>query len=238
MKHAGWFIFPLIAIAFFLSCRHNPEILPVTPVDTTHITPPPDTGKKCSPDTIYFQNAILPLIVSSCAKSGCHDQNSHQGGVTLIDWYSIVNTGNIVAGNAAESKLYQVITSGSGEDRMPPSPANPMTSGQINQIAKWINQGAKNNKCDSLGCDTVNVTYTHTIQPIIQTFCYGCHSGSSPSGGINLSDYNSVKSVASGGKLMGAIKHQTGYFSMPPNGSLSACQINEFQKWINLNYPQ
>jgi hypothetical protein len=81
------------------------------------------------------------------------------------------------------------------------------------------------------------VTYTKTIQPIVQIFCLGCHSGSSPANGLSLSGYDAVKTAA-GGRLMGAIRHQNGYFSMPPGGSLTACQISEFQIWINLNYPQ
>jgi hypothetical protein len=229
----------MFVLSIYSSCKHSPGILPVTTSDTTHNPPPPpppDTGKKCSPDTIYFQNEVLPLIVSTCAKSGCHDQITHKEGITLTDWSSIVGTGGVDAGNAAGSRLYQSIAGG-GDDRMPPPPANPLTSAQINDIAKWINQGARNNKCDSTGCDTVNVTYTKTIQPIVQIFCLGCHSGSSPANGLSLSGYDAVKTAA-GGRLMGAIRHQNGYFSMPPGGSLTACQISEFQIWINLNYPQ
>ena len=226
----------LMTLAIYSSCKHNPGIIPVTTIDTTHNPPPPpsDTGKKCSPDTIYFQNEVLPLIVSSCAKSGCHDQVTHKEGVILIDWSSILNTGGVDPGTAAGSKLYQVISGGS-DNPMPPD--NPFSSTQINDIAKWINQGARNNKCDSTGCDTVNVTFSKTIQPIVQIFCLGCHSGSSPANGLTLSGYDAVKTAASGGRLMGAIMHQNGYFSMPPGGSLTACQISEFQIWINLNYP-
>ena len=46
--------------------------------------PEPTTTSNCNPDTVYFQNTILPLVVSSCATTGCHDQKSHKDGVVLI----------------------------------------------------------------------------------------------------------------------------------------------------------
>ena len=238
MKEYGALFLIVIFFLLVFSCKHNPELLPVTHADTTHNPPPPtpDTGRKCSPDTVYFQNEVLPLIVSTCAKSGCHDQTTHEHGVTLIDWSSIVNTGGVVAGNPNNSKLYEVITA-SGDDRMPQPPASSLTSTQTAMISKWITQGAQNNKCDSLGCDTSNVTYTGTIAPIIQTFCLGCHSGATPANGLTLEGYDAVK-TATGNRLMGAIQHQAGYFPMPPGGSLSSCKIHEFQIWINHNYPQ
>ncbi len=43
-------------------------------------------------------------------------------------------------------------------------------------IIKWINEGAKNNSCSNLNCDTVNtVTYSAQVDPIIQLYCVKCH---------------------------------------------------------------
>ena len=44
-------------------------------------------------------------------------------------------------------------------------------------------------------CDTTNVTYSKTIQPILSSQCYTCHEGSTPTGGLILTDYNSVMVV-------------------------------------------
>ena len=105
-------------------------------------------------------------------------------------------------------------------------------------IGTWITQGALDNRCDSAGCDTINVTYTNTIAPILQTYCLGCHSGPNPSYSINLSTYNGVVGVAESNRLMGALRQETGFFAMPKNASkLSDCQIAQFQKWINTNEP-
>ena len=98
----------------------------------------------CSPDTVYFLNEIMPIISSNCTMSGCHDNISHAEGVNLTTYTNIMRY--VKAGNAGNSKLYEVIIK-TGGDRMPPSPMAPLTSVQKAFIQKWINQGAKNNNC-------------------------------------------------------------------------------------------
>ena len=44
----------------------------------------------CHPDTVYFRNTILPLVVSSCATTDCHDNVSHKDGIILTDYASII----------------------------------------------------------------------------------------------------------------------------------------------------
>ena len=86
-------------------------------------------------------------------------------------------------------------------------------------------------------CDTTNITYTNTIQPIMTQSCTGCHSSSSPSGGIDLSTYSSVRASAEDGSLYGSMAFQSGYSPMPKNGSKSTdCTLNKIQAWINQGY--
>jgi hypothetical protein len=80
-------------------------------------------------------------------------------------------------------------------------------------------------------CDTTNVTYSGTIAPLLNNNCTVCHSGSVTSGGILLTNYTSVQTVASSGMLMNALKG-SGVPLMPISGSLSACKITQFQIWI------
>src|SRR5687767_13786653 len=83
-------------------------------------------------------------------------------------------------------------------------------------------------------CDTSNVTYALKVLPIIQTECYSCHSGSAPSGNVNLDGYDNLKVYAGNGKLMGVISHAAGYSPMPQGGNkLSDCDILTIQTWIN-----
>lgn len=204
--------------------------------DTTFVIPP--VGIPCDPDTVYFQNTILPLLQSSCALSGCHDAASASDGVILTDYDKIMSTAGVRPFNADGSNLYEVMVEDDPDKRMPPPPRNPLTTEQTNAVYKWIMQGAKNNYCDDVECDSLNVTYSATVWPIIQNRCYGCHSGGSPSGGISLENHANLVALANSGQLMGAIRHDQGYSPMPKNGAkLSDCNISQIQKWINDGTP-
>ncbi len=189
-------------------------------------TTPPVTAS-CSPDTVYFQNTVLPLLNSSCAMSGCHDAASHKEGVNLTTYAAIMSTAGVKAGNPGGSKLYQVIA----DNSMPPKPAAAFTTAQKAIISKWITQGAKNNACN--GCDTATFTFSGAVSPMMNTYCKGCHNPASLGGGVDLSTYAGTKASALTGKLLGSIQHAAGVSAMPKGGSmLSACQITHVQKWI------
>ncbi len=213
----------------FASCRHNPLI------DLTD----PTVTDNCDPDTVYFVNDISPLIISNCAKSGCHTGSGGEEEVEDLSSYdAIMNSGYVNPFHSGSSKMIEAVTSGGGEDKMPPSPNAPLSSDQIAMLKKWIDQGARNNECSGGACDTVNVTYSVTITGIMDTYCNGCHSGGSASGGINLTSYSGVAAVAANGKLMGSVNHASGYVAMPYGGSwLPDCKIDELRIWVENNYP-
>lgn len=85
-------------------------------------------------------------------------------------------------------------------------------------------------------CDTANPTYAATIQPIIQNNCQGCHSGGAPSGNLDLTSYNNVVSAVNSKNLFDHLLGSS-YSLMPPSGSLTECNINEFNSWINKGMP-
>lgn len=89
----------------------------------------------------------------------------------------------------------------------------------------------------SSGCDLSNVTFAQSVAPILQAACLSCHSNSAAaysSGGIKLQNYADVQALASNGRLMGAVKHTTGYSAMPlGGGQLTDCEINTLQTWID-----
>ncbi|MEI6898882.1 MAG: hypothetical protein WCL00_03310 [Bacteroidota bacterium] len=91
-------------------------------------------------------------------------------------------------------------------------------------------------------CDSVNVTYTGTIQPILAQNCYACHAGTPPSSGFSLESYDSVKHYASIGHLMDRIRQDSIILyppmPQPPASKLSSCQIAQFNNWIKKNFPQ
>jgi hypothetical protein len=51
-------------------------------------------------------------------------------------------------------------------------------------------------------------------------------------------DYNSVKTAAVNGRLIGDISHLAGYNAMPQNGTmLQDCQIIQVKKWVATGAP-
>lgn len=83
-------------------------------------------------------------------------------------------------------------------------------------------------------CDTTNITFAGTIQPLIQSNCYACHSQAAGQGGIILEGHANVVIRVNDGKLMGAISHASGFSPMPKNGQkLADCDIKRVQVWIN-----
>lgn len=212
---------------FLTSCKHELPLVNGAPPNVT----PPTPGS----NTICFQSSVLPIFVSNCAKSGCHDAASHEEGIVLDNYAGIMR--GIRANDAANSKYWKVIITLNNGDRMPPPPASPLSTAQKDSIYKWIMQGAQNTTNCTTGCDTAQFAYTSTIKPILQTNCYGCHGTLSPGGGYNLTDFNVLKTVALNGKLLGSVKHAASYVAMPPVGKLPDCQITQIKKWIDAGTP-
>ena len=218
MKKYTSIIFGLILMTQ-VSCKHEPP----ADLDGTW-------AENCDPDTVYFGNTILPLLVSNCGMSGCHDEGSHEEDIVVTDYYSLINSGIIDMGNANNSDLIEVITDSDPDKIMPPPPSSALTSAQINAIRTWINQGAKFNNC--VGCDTINYTFNAYILPLIQTNCKGCHSGGSPSGNLSLTNYNEIVAAANSGALMHSLNGTEGFTQMPET-KLQSCKIIQIQKWMN-----
>lgn len=207
---------------------------PYNPLVAVQVTPPAPVGNiTCSPDTVYFKQSILPLMLSNCAMSGCHDAISKREGVQLTDYTNIMKI--VKAGDPTNSSLYRSISRTDGE-RMPPPPAKAFDATTLALVSKWIKQGAKNNSCDAsaLNCVTTNISYATIIDPILKQNCTGCHSGTSPSGAIDLSTYTNVTKYIGNGKLYGSIAHSPGFVPMPSaTSSLSACEISQIKSWID-----
>lgn len=186
------------------------------------------------PDTMpCFTRDIQPIINSNCTMAGCH--TSGGGEVRDLTTYAGI-MGYVRSGNASSSRLYTAL-SGSGENKMPPSGRTPLTSAQSNLIARWINDGALNNACPpdtSGGCDTTAVTYSGFVSGVFSTNCLGCHSGSNPSGSVNLSTFAGVQTVANNGQLVGGLTGTPPNFLMPVTGTpLDACTIAKIRAWVN-----
>jgi hypothetical protein len=90
-------------------------------------------------------------------------------------------------------------------------------------------------------CDTASaITFTNHIKPVFDNYCTSCHSGSAPSGGINLTNYTDAKAVGASGKLIGSVIWDGSASPMPKGASqrIPDCNIEQIKKWVRTNYAQ
>lgn len=81
---------------------------------------------------------------------------------------------------------------------------------------------------------TGTVSYAQKVVPLLQQYCYSCHTGSFPSGNQLMGTYTADKAMALNGKLYGTISHAAGLSPMPKGMSkMTNCQIAVIKKWID-----
>lgn len=226
----------IVAVALFAgavgvySCKHLPDYDDFIKNSTS-------VSSKCDPDSVYYENDIQPLLTSNCGIPGCHDAGTKTEGISVANYADVIKSGLVVVGRPDKSEIIEVITTNKADDVMPPPPRTKLTSDQIALISKWIQQGARDNKCIG-GCDTSTFTFAAKVMPIIDVNCKGCHSGTFPSGGIALTNYGEVKVQADNGKLYGTINHAAGFKPMPQGGAkLPDCEVTVVRKWVQAGAP-
>ncbi len=178
-------------------------------------TPVPDGDNNkgngsITPDTgLCFERDILPIFISSCAKSGCHDAVSRQDGFAFTSWQTITSR-KFVPGRPDKTELYEKITADRHDKRMPPNTR--LTQQQIALIRTWIEHAAPNTvNCTTGGCDSAQHLYSTSVKPVLANNCKECHNSSFASGGYFFENYNTTPAVISSGRFLGAVKQQGGY---------------------------
>jgi hypothetical protein len=243
MKKAKFTILSISIFTTFYACTHKPPVIPTTTKTLTPVTPVTpnentfinlsDTMTSVQTDdtSVCFQRDVLPIFLSSCAISGCHDLTSRKKGY-IFNNYTNIRAMGLLPWSASASKVYTTCVSG----KMPQSPVPKLNTTQLSLIRRWIEKGAPNDTNCSVICDTTNFTYTNAIVPILSNNCYSCHSSASAAtsgGGFILDNYNGVYAQAHNGKLLGDLQHATGFNAMPLGGiKLSDCKITQVTKWI------
>ncbi|HKC68585.1 MAG TPA: hypothetical protein VKG26_10165 [Bacteroidia bacterium] len=188
------------------------------------------TEKAYDPN-VCFQDNILPIFVSKCSTSGCHTSGARIGDFTTYD--GVMR--KVVAKHPLRSSIYTKIDG--SNPSMPPKDYTALTSNEIFMIKAWISMGALNQSNCTI-CDTTQYKFGADIQPIMNTYCVGCHSTNNAGGGYDLSNYAGVVNSISHNNLINSIKHTSGYNPMPQNGSqLPGCQISKIESWINAGNP-
>ena len=130
---------PTEAVALDTQTPTNPPLSTDTaaPTDTTAATEPAAQGA-----TVSFAHDVLPIIESRC--TNCHGGERTEKGLNLKTYAEMMqgseNGPVVTAGNAADSKLVELITNQKMPKRGPK-----LTPPQVQLIAEWVNQGALDN---------------------------------------------------------------------------------------------
>jgi hypothetical protein len=233
-----WSFLVILLLSAVAACKHQPELVIVENLgnggnpDTLTINPHP-----CDPDSVYFNSQVLPILVSNCAMTDCHDAITAEDDIRLYSYAALMGSDIVTPGDAGDSDMIEVLTE-TGDNLMPPSDmGGPLSAEQIGILTQWVNQGAQNNSCTP-DCDPTQFSFAANLQPTIELACVGCHSGSSPDGGIALETYAQIQAVALDGRLMHSLQGTGGYLIMPDNTlGLPACNIAQFQLWVNAGAP-
>ncbi len=90
---------------------------------------------------ISFANDIQLILSGNCTMTGCHGTDASSE-FPLVSYENVMDEGDVEAGNANSSKLYEVLLR-TDDERMPPT--GPLTDLQLKKIFIWIEQGAKDN---------------------------------------------------------------------------------------------
>ncbi len=186
------------------------------------------TSEVATPN-ICFKEDVLPIFVSNCTQSGCHNATDKEASLDLSNYEGIMKS--IKAKHPFQSSSYTNVNSGS----MPPS--YKLTKYERDIIKHWIKAGAQNSS-NCISCDTT-FTFSGRIQPLLNKWCVGCHAPGNAGGGYDLSTYDNIVNSIANNKLNGSIQHQSGYSEMPKNGGkLSDCDITAITKWLNAGHPK
>ena len=79
-----------------------------------------------------------------------------------------------------------------------------------------------------------SVSYSHDIQPLVQSFCKTCHAGDDPEGDFILTSYAEVRRQTERGKLLERINDSED--PMPENGLMPQYLRRLFQLWADGGY--
>jgi Protein of unknown function (DUF1553)/Protein of unknown function (DUF1549)/Planctomycete cytochrome C/NPCBM/NEW2 domain len=118
---------------------------------------------------VDFDNEIRPLLQQHCVE--CHGEKKQKGELRLDAKIFAFKGGHegvaVVAGDAANSPLFQRITSSDDDERMPPK-GEPLAPAQITLVKAWIQEGAvwPENAADKSA--TVDKRLQHwSVQPVL-----------------------------------------------------------------------
>ena len=192
------------------------------------------TNAPCDTSVVYFKEQIMPLMQAKCVS--CHNVKKAKEGIMLDNFDNIKKTIRVQNSfGIIKNELESVLRT----NYMPPGKHDKLSEIEKKLVYKWIQQGMQNNSCTEVVSNMAtianeDISYENTIKPILENNCVGCHNKVDTGGGLDLSNIQTVQSIAFNGVLIKALNHSEGVRAMPINADkLSDDTINKFQNWIN-----
>lgn len=85
-----------------------------------------------------------------------------------------------------------------------------------------------------LVCDSLAISYSADVRPILVNKCLNCHSANVNSGGVTMETYTQVRIQVENGLLGCTINHEAGCSAMPQDaGQLPPCELKAINIWIS-----
>ena len=131
------FIYSGIVISIFLVQSGCKDSITATAIDS----------KVMPQSNISFNVDLQPVFQLKCTGSGCHDDGSMAGGLSLTTCVNAKSDPGVIAPFSSKtSRLVWAEEGQAGIQPMPPVGVNkPFTSEQDRGLKKWIDEGAKCN---------------------------------------------------------------------------------------------
>ena len=189
-----------------------------------------------------FESLQADVLEPQC--SSCHGPGTLDAGLDVTSYTSILNV--VKAGSPSQSALYTEVSSGGM-----PAAGQPLSAGEVQAIADWINAGAPNGSFGRTPTSPPPPMPPPTPPPpavasfkevqtnIFNQSCTGCHSGNSPSGGVNLTTYalmmaNAKHVVIAGSSATSLVYTEIKSGNMPPGKTkVSASDQTLLANWID-----
>lgn len=97
------------------------------------------------PDSdVSFYKQVLPLFEESCDFSGCHDDGTQAGGLSLTTYAGLFSVAGVLTPKDTLHSILVQRIQGIGPI-MPPPPLSALNSNQIKGIKTWVMEGAPAN---------------------------------------------------------------------------------------------
>lgn len=82
-------------------------------------------------------------------------------------------------------------------------------------------------------CDTIDLSYSLDIVPIIDANCYRCHDAQTNQGNVAIDDYENFRAYSVNGIMLNVLNHEDGWPPMPDDApKIDQCSIDKIDKWI------